>query len=238
MIDENTVDVVVKNQLEQDLVLQVKQYFSDKYEAQTEIGVVSNIVKKELIKNAIISLILASIGTIIYISLRFKFSYAISAIIALLHDVLIVIVIFGFLRFEVSTIFIAAILSIVGYSINDTIVGFDRIRENIKGKKLKKEDDLKEAINLSLNQTVGRSIVTSITTLIPVISLILIGSHEIFNFNIAMLVGLVAGTYSSIFIASQLLFLLERKNIGKPEKKKWYLEDDSVQEKKVKGVNS
>ena len=123
--------------------------------------------------------------------------------------------------------FIAAILSIIGYSINDTIVTFDRIRENIKEKKSNKilaSNELKEAVNNRLNQTLGRSIVTTMTTLMPVISLIILGSHEIINFNIALLIGLIAGVYSSIFIASQIWFMIEKHSSGKPIKKKWYEE--------------
>ncbi len=217
-----------------------KNYFKEKYDAEASIGVVTNIVKRELVKNAFISLAIAIIGIIIYISIRFSFSYAVGAIAALIWDVFFIIALFSFLQLEVSSIFIAAILSIIGYSINDTIVTFDRVRENInkeyKGKLTKKED-LKEVINLSLRQTLNRSIITTITTLIPVISLVILGSGEIFNFNIALLFGLVSGVYSSIFVATQILYLLEKKNIGKPAKKKWYEDDDEVKEKKIKGIN-
>ena len=96
---------------------------------------------------------------------------------------------------------------------------------------------MKNVINLSLSQTLLRSLITTITTLIPVICLVLFGSGEIFNFNVALLFGLVSGVYSSIFIATQILYFLESKNIGKPKKKKWYEEDDEVHEKKVKGIN-
>lgn len=217
-----------------------KNYFKEKYDAEASIGVVTNVVKRELVKNAFISLGIAIIGIIIYISLRFSFSYAVGAIIALVWDVFFIIALFSFLRLEVSSIFIAAILSIIGYSINDTIVTFDRVRENINKEyknKLSKKEDLKEVINLSLSQTLNRSIITTITTLIPVISLIILGSSEIFNFNIALLFGLVSGVYSSIFVATQVLYLLEKRNIGKPQKKKWYEEDDEVKEKKIKGIN-
>lgn len=217
-----------------------KNYFKEKYDAEASIGVVTNVVKRELVKNAFISLGIAIIGIIIYISLRFSFSYAVGAIIALVWDVFFIIALFSFLRLEVSSIFIAAILSIIGYSINDTIVTFDRVRENINKEyknKLSKKEDLKEVINLSLSQTLNRSIITTITTLIPVISLIILGSSEIFNFNIALLFGLVSGVYSSIFVATQVLYLLEKRNIGKPQKKKWYEEEDEVKEKKIKGIN-
>ena len=218
----------------------VKSYFKDKYDADVSIGVVTNVVQKELIKNAFISLILAIIGIIIYVSFRFSFSYAVGGILALAWDAFFIIALFSILKLEVSSIFIAAILSIIGYSINDTIVTFDRVRENInklyKGN-LETKNDLKNVINLSLSQTLLRSLITTITTLIPVICLVLFGSGEIFNFNVALLFGLVSGVYSSIFIATQILYFLESKNIGKPKKKKWYEEDDEVHEKKVKGIN-
>ena len=236
-IDDTNVDIIVVDSMDEDKVAETNKYFVEKYDAKTDIGVVSNVVKQELIKNALYSLILACIGIIIYISLRFTFSYAISGLVALFHDVGIIIAMFSLLRFEVSTMFVAAILSIIGYSINDTIVTFDRIRENMKNKKIKDKDDLKDVVNLSLRQTIGRSLITTVTTLFPVLALIFLGSHEIFNFNVALLIGLLAGSYSSIFIANQLWIQLEKRNIGKPKKKKWY-EETEPEELKVKGVNS
>lgn len=218
----------------------VKSHFKDKYDADVSIGVVTNVVQKELVKNAFISLILAIIGIIIYVSFRFSFSYAVGGILALVWDSFFIIALFSILKLEVSSIFIAAILSIIGYSINDTIVTFDRVRENINKlykENLETKNDLKNVINLSLSQTLLRSLITTITTLIPVICLVLFGSGEIFNFNVALLFGLVSGVYSSIFIATQILYFLESKNIGKPKKRKWYEEDDEVHEKKVKGIN-
>ena len=225
----NDKDVIIKidDSLSHEDVLTSEKYFQEKYKAQTEIGVVSNVVKKQLVKNAFISVLVASICIVLYISFRFKFSFAIAAIIALLHDVFLIVAAFSLLQLEVNSMFIAAILSIIGYSINDTIVTFDRIRENIKKKKSNKilaSNELKEAVNNSLNQTLGRSIVTTMTTLMPVISLIILGSHEIINFNIALLIGLIAGVYSSIFIASQIWFMIEKHSSGKPIKKKWYEE--------------
>ena len=218
----------------------VKSYFKDKYDAEVSIGVVTNVVKQELVKNAFISLTIAIIGIVIYVSLRFSFSYAVGGILALIWDAFFIVALFSILKLEVSSIFIAAILSIIGYSINDTIVTFDRVRENInkmyKGK-INTKDDLKSVINLSLAQTLLRSLITTFTTLIPVVCLVLFGSGEIFNFNIALLFGLVSGVYSSIFIATQVFYFLEKKNIGKPAKKKWYEDDNDVSEKKIKGIN-
>lgn len=238
--DNQTTSIIVDENLTEDQIVATEKYFKEKYQAETDIGVVSNVVKKELVKNAIWALLLAVIGIIIYVSLRFKLSYAIGAIVSLLHDALIIVAFFAILHLEISPIFIAAILSIIGYSINDTIVTFDRIKENLKLKyhnQPKKVEDLKDVVNTSLRQTFARSIITTMTTLIPVVALILLGSHEIINFNIALLFGLVAGVYSSLFMASQIWIQLEKRNLGKKATKKWY-EEDGPKEWNVKGINS
>lgn len=219
-------------------VKEVNSYFEDKYEAKVNIGVVTNIVKQELVKNAIISVLFALVGIIVYVSLRFKFSYAVGGVIALVHDVAMMFALFALLRLEVDSMFIAAVLAIIGYSINDTIVSFDRVRENLKAasdKKLDKEK-LEEICNRSIQETFTRTLFTSITTLIPVIALTFLGSREIFTFNMAMLFGLVAGTYSSIFISMSVFLGLEKGNIGKPKKKK-KIYTDEFEEKKIKGIN-
>lgn len=237
VIDDNSIILKVEESFKEDEVLKAEEHFKVTYDVQTDIGVVSNMVKKDLVKNAIFSVILALIGIIIYVSARFRFNYAISGIAALIHDVFVMFVVFSLFKLEVSSIFIAAALSIIGYSINDTIVTFDRIRENVMKKKdgrIRSEEELKEVVNESLNKVLGRSIVTTITTLCPVIMLIFFGSHEIFNFNLALLIGLVFGVLSSIFIACQLWYVLEKKNIGKPAKKKWYEEEDEPKKSKVK----
>ena len=226
--------------MDKDEVMNVGSYLQEKYDASTDIGVVSNLVKESLVKNAIVSLLIAFIGIIIYVALRFQFMYAVSGLAALIHDVFMMVVIFSLFKLEVTSVFIAAVLSIVGYSINDTIVEFDRIRELIKTKynsKLKSMNDVNELINTSLKQMLSRTIITTLTTMIPVITLIFFGSHEIFNFNIALLIGLIAGTYSSVLLAPQLLRLFLKKKIGVDLSKKWY-EDNEPTEKKVKGVNA
>lgn len=237
-ISDNEVDIRIKDQLQANSIKEVVDYFENKYEAKTNIGVVSNIVKKELTKNAILSVLIAMIGIIIYISIRFKFSYALSGVVALLHDIAIIFALFAITRLEVSTMFIAAVLAIIGYSINDTIVSFDRIRENLlkEDKKKLTKEKLTEVCNNSIKETFTRTVYTSITTLLPVIFLIFLGSKEILTFNLAMLFGLIAGTYSSIYIATVLFTKLESKNIGKKEKvKKVYT--DEYEEKKIKGIN-
>ena len=238
--NDTTYTMIIDNTLNEEEVLKTNSYFTDKYDASVDVGVVSNKVKQDLVKNAIFALVLSIIGIVIYVSIRFTFNYAISGIVTLLHDALIVVLVFSIFKLEVSTIFIAAILSILGYSINDTIVLFDRIRENktkIYKDKIKSEKDLDDLINMSIRSTIKRNIFTSITTVIPVICLLIFGSQEIFTFNIAMFVGLIAGSYSSLFIAAFILRSLEKRAIGKPIKKKWY-ELDEKEELEIKGINS
>jgi protein-export membrane protein SecD/preprotein translocase SecF subunit len=235
--------IKITNELNNKQTDSVEKYFKAKYNANVEVGVVSQVVKKELTINAFYSIIIASIGIIIFISLRFTFNYAIAAIMALLHDVLFVIGMFSIFRLEVSTMFIAALLAIYGYSNNDTIVAFDRIRENLHNLKNNKQNNKQELINIvnnSIRQTLLRSLYTTLATLIPVICLLFFGSNEIFNFNIAMFIGLVVGSYSSIFIASQIWLLFELRSLkkGKKNKKRWFeVEDDEIKELEIKGVN-
>lgn len=236
-VDEE-IDIRVSEALDEDKVTEANKYFEEKYEAKVNIGVVSNVVKQELIKNAVLSVLIALIGIIVYVAIRFKLSYAFAGVITLVHDVLFVFALFAMFRYEVSSMFIAAILAIIGYSINDTIVNFDRIRENlsqVEEKKLTKER-LREEVNASIRQTFDRTIFTSLTTLLPIVALLFLGSREILTFNMAMLFGLVVGTYSSIYISVALFILLEKKNIGKPKKQK-KIYTDEFQEKKIKGIN-
>lgn len=237
-INKNNDETVIKvnNVLSAKKINKVSKYFEDKYDAKVNIGVVSNIVKEELTKNAVLSVLLAMLGIIIYISVRFKFSYAIASVVALFHDVLIIVALFSIFHLEVSVMFIAAILAIIGYSINDTIVCFDRIRENLEKEKKLNSEKLTDICNISIRETFVRTIYTSITTLLPVLVLIFLGSSGILTFNLAMLFGLISGTYSSIFIATALFIYLEKKNLGKPSKKKKIYQEEA-EEKKIKGVN-
>ena len=237
-ITDGEVCVNTSETLKNKKVSEVSDYFEEKYDAKVNIGVISNVVKRELIKNAILSVLVALLGIILYVSFRFRFSYAVGGVVALLHDVLIMFAIFSIFHIEVNIMFIAAILSIIGYSINDTIVCFDRIRENLKHINMKKtsKEELISICNKSIQETFTRTIYTSVTTLLPVFALIFLGSREIFTFNLAMLIGLISGTYSSIFIATATFILLEKRNIGKDIKKKKVYKDD-VNELNVKGVN-
>ena len=237
-INNDEVTIRISDVLDGDKVEEVTDYFENKYEAKTSIGVISNVVKQELVKNAILSVIVALIGIILYISIRFKFSYAVGGVVSLFHDVLIVCALFMIFHLEVSSMFIVAILTIIGYSINDTIVTFDRIREElgkVEAKKLTK-DKVWEIANRSICETFVRSLHTFITTLMPIIVLIFLGSREILTFNLAMLFGLIVGVYSSIYIATVIFATIEAKNVGKPRKKK-VIYTDEYEEKKIKGIN-
>ncbi len=235
---DDEISIRINDALDGNEVKEVNTYFEEKYDAKVNIGVVSNIVQKELIKNAVLAVLIALIGIVVYVSIRFRFSYALGGVVALVHDVLIMFSLFAIFRFEVSSMFIAAVLAIIGYSINDTIVSFDRIRENLAKydwKKVTKEKFV-EICNLSIQETFTRTIYTTVTTLLPVIVLLVLGSKEIFTFNMAMLFGLVAGTYSSIFIATIIFMAIEKKNIGKSLKPKKVYKDD-IEEKQIKGIN-
>ena len=233
--------VKVSEILDKEDINSVNNMLETKYEAKTDISVVSNLVKKDLIKNAIIALIYAIIGIILYITIRYKFSYALSSIIALIHDSIMIVALFAIMHLEINSIFIAAILTIIGYSINNTIVIFDRIREN-KNKKINNvltKYELKEIANKSIKETMLRSINTTITTMLPIICLIIFGSKEILEFDIAILIGLVAGAYSSILLSGSLWVILEyrlqskntKKKKDKPKRKK-------IEELSVKGINA
>ena len=236
-INNNSYLFVTEELLSKDEINALSNSLEEKYDTETDIFVVSDVVKKELVKNAIYSLVIAIIGIVIYVSFRFKFNYAISGIIALLHDVIITVIFFSIFRIEINSIFIAAILTIIGYSINDTIVTFDMIRENYRNRyknNITNKEDLTNLVNDSVRLTLFRSIITTVTTLLPVISLMLLGAYEIINFNIALLVGFIAGVYSSIFISNQIWYLLEVKSIKKPKKKK---ENHEIEELQIKGIN-
>ena len=156
----------------------------------------------ELKKKALLALLAAAIAIVIYISVRFEFKFAMAAIIALLHDTLIVVGLFSILGQEINSPFIAALLTIIGYSINDTIVIFDRIREKIN---YKKKETFAELNNKAILDTLPRSINTSLTTLVSVVAILVFGGATIQNFMLALLIGIMAGTYSSIFVASPVL---------------------------------
>lgn len=235
-IENNNSTYIIDEVLNKDEIKNLNDYIESNYELSSDIYVVSDVVKKELVKNAIKALIISSIAIIIYVSIRFKFNYAISGIIALLHDVILTILFFGLFNIEINSTFIAAILTIIGYSINDTIVTFDMIRELYKEKKnVKTSEDINKIVDTSVKRVLPRTILTSVTTIIPVIILLIMGAREIVNFNIALLVGFIFGTLSSIFVSNYLWSKLEYIRITKPIKDDD--DDDEITEYKVKGIN-
>ena len=171
-------------------------------------------IGKELAANALKALGIGAILIIIYVTIRFEFVYAIAGLIALLHDVIITAGLIALFRFEINTPFIAAILTILGYSINDTIVVFDRIRENEE--KEGKNKDYGVIIDESINQVFVRSMYTSITTTISVLMLLLFGGETLRTFSMALFIGMIFGTYSSVFLASPLVYVMRK--IRKPKK--------------------
>jgi preprotein translocase subunit SecF len=166
-------------------------------------------VGRDLREKALLSILYAIIGIVIYISWRFELQYAIAAIIALIHDVLVTMGAFSIFDKEFTLVIVAAFLTIIGYSLNDTIVVFDRIRENLRRKG---KSSIADMINTSINQTLSRTLLTSGTTLLVVIALFFFGGEIIHDFSFALLVGIFIGTYSSIFIASVFLVYWDSRN--------------------------
>lgn len=156
---------------------------------------------QELIDNGLYALILVLLGIMIYLSLRFQWKLALGAVIALSHDLIITLGFFSVMQFDFDLNVLAALLAILGYSVNDTVVVFDRIRENFRQMHVLDEATI---INKSINQTMARTLITSLTTLLSVLALAIFGGHILFGFSIALIVGILIGTYSSIFVASGL----------------------------------
>lgn len=172
-------------------------------------------VSGELIQTAAIAVILAIGAVLIYIWLRFEWQFALGAVAALVHDVILTIGVFSELQIRFDLAIIAALLTIVGYSLNDTVVVFDRVRENLRKYKTR---DLKEVLNLSINETLSRTFMTSFTTLLALIALFVLGGDVIRGFVFAMIWGVIVGTYSSIFVASAILLRLGvKRDWSKPE---------------------
>ncbi|SCC56942.1 protein translocase subunit SecDF [Bacillus mycoides] len=207
--------------LSKDEIAKTKTFFHDKYGTEPNVSTVSPTIGKEIARNAFIAVLIASAVIVLYVSIRFRLTYAVSAVIALLHDAFVMIVVFSLFQIEVDLTFIAAVLTIIGYSINDSIVTFDRNRELYKQKKRVRDiKDLEEIVNSSIRQTIGRSINTVLTVLFPVITLLIFGSESLRNFSLALLIGLVVGTYSSIFVASQIWLMLENRRLKRGKNKK------------------
>jgi len=163
-------------------------------------------VSGELLKSGLIAIVLSLSAMLIYIWIRFEWQFSLGAIIALIHDVIITIGFFSILEFEINLSIVAAVLTIVGYSMNDTVVIFDRVRENLKKYSSK---SINEISNLSINETLSRTIITSSTTLLALLSIFFFGGKILHGFSFAMILGVIFGTYSSIFIANPILIKLK-----------------------------
>jgi preprotein translocase subunit SecF len=180
-------------------------------DASYEVNIVDVDIAREQQKSALIGMAVACLGIVIYVSMRFEWRFAISAVTSLIYSAFFVITMFSIFRLEVNLPFILAVLTIIGYAINDTVVIFDRIRENLRFAKIKSSADLERVVNNSIWQTLARSINTVITVLLAAVCLFIFGSGSIKLFSLAMIFGLASGAYSSIFIASQMWLYLKKK---------------------------
>ena len=203
------------------LIPEIKKNLSDSLNSDVNFRRVENVgpkVSAELLQSGIIAISLSLAAMLFYIWVRFEWQFSIGSIIALFHDVIITLGIFSLLSLEINLSIIAAVLTIVGYSMNDTVVIYDRIRENLgKFHKL----DFSDIANLSINETLARTIITSVTTLLALFSIFILGGEILRGFSFAMILGVLIGTYSSIFVASPILkyFKVSYKTIEKEEEK-------------------
>ena len=168
--------------------------------------IVGPVVGEQLRKQGLMATVLAMAGILAYIALRFQFSFAVGAVIATLHDLLICLAFLAFFRYDMTLNVVAGLLTITGYSVNDTIVVFDRVRENMRGMR---RDSLSTIVNTAVNQTLSRTVITAGTTLLSVIALYLFGGEVLKGFAFTMLVGIISGTYSTIFIAASLAIVFQ-----------------------------
>ncbi len=203
------------------LIPKIKKKLSDNLNSEVNFRRVENVgpkVSAELLQSGIIAISLSLAAMLFYIWVRFEWQFSIGAIVALFHDVVITLGIFSLLSLEINLSIVAAVLTIVGYSMNDTVVIYDRMRENLnKYQKL----DISNIANLSINETLARTIITSITTLLALFSIFILGGEILRGFSFAMILGVFIGTYSSIFVASPILkfFKVSYKTIEKEEEK-------------------
>ena len=215
-------NVTFVGEFSQEQISEIKQSVEAKYKKEPSISTVSAQVGREIARNAIYAVLLASLGIVIYVSFRFQPLYGIATVLALLHDALMIIAFFSLFQIEVNLYFIAAVLTIIGYSVNDTIVTFDRVRENLglaeKGGRKVSFDELQHIVNESIQQTIIRSINTVVTVIMTAAALYIFGSEAIRGFSLALLVGLIMGMYSSIFIAAQLWLVMKGRTLGRTKR--------------------
>ena len=217
-------DFLIKVEQKEDnnkLIPEIKKNLLESLNSEVNFRRVENVgpkVSAELLQSGIIAISLSLAAMLFYIWVRFEWQFSIGSIVALFHDVIITLGIFSLLSLEINLSIIAAVLTIVGYSMNDTVVIYDRIRENLgKYHKL----DISNIANLSINETLSRTIITSVTTLLALLSIFILGGEILRGFSFAMILGVLIGTYSSIFVASPILkfFKVSYKTLEKEEEK-------------------
>lgn len=239
---DNTVYAITKDSIETSELTKLKADLEKTFGIEPGDNVVTPVVGRDLVRNAVILTLVAWIAMLAYITIRYEFDYAIGCLSALIHDVLIVLSFFAIFRMEVNTDLVSVLLTIIGYSINNSIIVFDRIRENMEGRNAStmRAEEYDAVVNTSVDQTFNMMINGSLTTLLPVILLLLIGSRSIFTFNIAMFVGLIAGTFSSIFVAPTVWRTLRKKGKStSPKQKKTKTEKKEIlDEYTIKGINA
>ena len=215
------IKVEQKNSNNSSLIPEIKKTLSDYLNSEVDFRRVENVgpkVSSELLQSSVIAITLALAAMLFYIWVRFEWQFSVGSIIALFHDVTITLGIFSLLSLEINLSIIAAVLTIVGYSMNDTVVIYDRIRENLlKYNKI----SISDIANLSINETLARTIITSVTTLLALFSIYILGGEILRGFSFAMILGVIIGTYSSIFVASPILkfFKVSYKTLEKEEEK-------------------
>lgn len=215
------IKVEQKNENNSNLIPEIKRKLTETFNADVDFRRVENVgpkVSAELLESSIIAISLALAAMLFYIWIRFEWQFSVGSIIALLHDVTITLGIFSILALEINLSIIAAVLTIVGYSMNDTVVIYDRIRENLfKYTKI----SISDVSNLSINETLARTIITSVTTLLALLSIYILGGEILRGFSFAMILGVLIGTYSSIFVASPVLkfFKVSYKTLEKEDEK-------------------
>ena len=235
--ESNIASVYLKDAVDADTMSTVKASLQETYGHEVTDNTVTPVIGQELVRNAVIISVLAWIGILIYMSVRFKWDYALSAIVALIHDVLIILAFCAIFRLEINTEIVAVLLTIIGYSVNNSIVVFDRIRDRVRAHRGRiAKEEYRELVNEAIQATCTRSVFSTLTTMLPVIFLLFMGSGAIFVFNLTLLIGLIAGAGSSLFIAAQVWYHLRLRE--KPKKvKKVKRSKKELDEMIVPGVN-
>lgn len=235
---DNSVYATTKQSLTSEDLTTIKSAFKEIYGEEPGDNVVTSVVGREMVRNAVILTVVAWVAMMVYVAFRFQWDYAVSCLVALVHDVLITLSVFVILRMEVNTEVISVLLTIIGYSINNSIVVFDRVRETLGNRKSTPSiEEYKKIVNDSLDQTLLMSLYSSLTTVLPLIFLLFLGAKSIFTFTFAMFVGMVAGTLSSIFIAPYLWYYIRTHYTPKPKKKKKETKE-ALDEYSIKGINA